>query len=170
MTIETLRRDLPARCDHLLIGVRPELIRVVRRAYAAWPKFRVLEGLRSAERQAALVHAGASRTHDSKHLVGEAVDLLPLEDLDRDKKRGFHDWDEFYPLAQAMRTAARDLGVRIRWGGCWDRIWNDTRNPPRREVADYVARDRARDIAAGRRPSAFIDGPHFELVQTEGRA
>jgi peptidoglycan L-alanyl-D-glutamate endopeptidase CwlK len=164
MTMETLKRWLPARCDHLLIGVRPELVAVVRTAFSGWPHFRVLEGLRSEARQQALLNAGASQTLASKHLVGAAVDLLPLTDTDGDGKRGFQDWDEFFPLAQAMRTAARTHRVALRWGGVWDRTLNDLTRPPKLEVANYVKREHARDKAAGRRPSAFLDGPHFELV------
>ena len=59
-----------------LRGVDPRLVGVV--AYAitiSEVDFTVLEGLRTAERQRELVAAGKSQTMNSRHLVGEAVDL-----------------------------------------------------------------------------------------------
>jgi peptidoglycan L-alanyl-D-glutamate endopeptidase CwlK len=61
-----------------LHGVHEDLVAVVRRAHDFMPAdlgFIVTEGLRSAERQAQLVRVGASRTHNSRHLTGHAVDL-----------------------------------------------------------------------------------------------
>lgn len=57
-----------------------------------------------------------------------------------------------------MRAAAKELNIRVRWGGCWATL-NDTTKPTTQLVADYVAERRA----AGKR--AFIDGPHFELAE-----
>ena len=59
-----------------LKGVHPDLVKVVERAIQLTPvDFTVLEGLRSLERQKALVAAGASQTLKSRHLDGHAVDL-----------------------------------------------------------------------------------------------
>src|SRR5918995_7391971 len=62
-----------------LQGVHPDLVRVVERAIQITTQdFRVQEGLRTRERQAALVARGASRTMNSRHLTGHAVDLVAL--------------------------------------------------------------------------------------------
>jgi len=113
-------------------GVHPHLVRVVIEARKAAP-FIVLEGLRSRERQAKLVALGASRTMNSRHLTGHAVDLgYWLDDGDAVPENGEirWDWPLYAQLASAVKGAAQKLGVTITWGGDW--------------------------------PS-FPDGPHFEL-------
>ena len=104
-----------------LIGVHPDLVRVVRRALELSPvDFKVLEGLRSAERQQQLVSSGASRTMNSRHLTGHAVDLAPYLDTDGDGDRevSWH-WPHYYPLAEAVKRAAAELQVPVEWGGDW---------------------------------------------------
>jgi peptidoglycan L-alanyl-D-glutamate endopeptidase CwlK len=62
-----------------LEGVHPDLVRVVKRAAAISDlDFTVLEGLRTLERQRKLRAEGASKTLNSRHLTGHAVDLAPL--------------------------------------------------------------------------------------------
>ena len=59
--------------------MHPDLVRVVERAIQITTQdFRVQEGLRTRERQAELVARGASRTMNSRHLTGHAVDLVAL--------------------------------------------------------------------------------------------
>lgn len=117
-----------------LKGVHPDLVSVVERAISITKKdFTVLEGLRSKERQAQLFAAGKSKTMNSRHITGHAVDLGPWPlngDFDSDGILNIADWDEYYPLADAMKQAAKELGVAIVWGGDW---------------------------------KGFPDGPHFEL-------
>ena len=146
-----------------LVGVHPNLVKVVLRAIEITAQdFAVNEGLRTLERQRHLVASGASQTLNSKHLkqadgFGHAVDLVPWDDFDGNgtSEMSWH-WGHFYPIAEAMRAAAKELGVRVRWGGCWQCL-NDTTKPAQELVADYSAVRRA----AGKK--AFMDGPHFEL-------
>jgi peptidoglycan LD-endopeptidase CwlK len=57
--------------------VHPDPVRLVERAIQITTQdFRGQEGLRTRERQAALVARGASRTMNSRHLTGHAVDLV----------------------------------------------------------------------------------------------
>jgi len=136
-----------------LNGVNPDLVKVVKRAIEiTGTDFMVNEGLRSRDRQAMLVRKGASQTMNSKHLTGNAVDIVPIVN----GKADFANWDHYYPLGRAMQLAAKELGVNVRWGGCWSRI-NDKTGDPKQWVADYVA---ARKKMG---KSAFIDGPHFDL-------
>ena len=147
-----------------LRGVHPKVIQVVERAAELTTMaFIINEGLRTLERQRNLVRSGASQTLNSKHLIqkdgyGHAVDLVPYADFDGN---GTHEiswhWDHFYPIAEAVRKAAKELDVKIRWGGCWSCL-NDSTKSTRDMVADYVAMRRK----MGKR--AFTDGPHFELV------
>ena len=98
-----------------LRGVHPDLVAVVKRAIEITDTdFTVLEGLRSEERQARLVAAGASRTMRSRHLTGHAVDLAAYVD-----GRVSWDWPLYYRIAKAVKKAARELGVDIDWGGDW---------------------------------------------------
>jgi len=98
-----------------LIGVDERLVSVVKRAIEITTvDFSVIEGLRTKKRQAELVAAGASKTMNSRHLTGHAVDLAPYVN-----GRIRWDWPLFYPIADAMKRAAQELCVPIRWGGDW---------------------------------------------------
>ena len=95
-----------------LEGVHKDLQRVVERAIEITDKdFTVIEGLRSKSRQRKLVNDGKSKTMNSRHLTGHAVDIAPWPIS--------WDWDEFYPIADAMKEAADELGVDLEWGGDW---------------------------------------------------
>ena len=95
-----------------LQGVHPHLVMVVERAIEISEQdFTVLEGLRSKERQQELYNTGKSKTLNSRHLTGHAVDLAPWPIS--------WDWDKFYPIADAMKQAAEELGIDIEWGGDW---------------------------------------------------
>lgn len=150
-----------------LIGVRPKLVCCVRYAIKRTTQdFSVFEGLRSETRQRELYLSGASRTLQSYHLTGEAVDLVPYV-------AGRLQWQ--MPLcikvAAVMLEASRDLSVRLVWGAVWDRELASL--DPKRlaaEIEAYVVRYRATHpprIVDGELVEAepLIDGPHFQLVR-----
>lgn len=98
-----------------LNGVHPDLVKVVKAAIKlSEVDFTVLEGLRTQTRQRQLFAAGATKTLNSRHLTGHAVDLGALIG-------GTVRWD--FPLytviSKAMKQASRDLGIPITWGGDW---------------------------------------------------
>lgn len=98
-----------------LEGVNPALVQVVRRAIQITPiDFIVVEGLRTKERQAYLFEKGATKTMNSYHLTGHAVDLAPIVD-----NKVSWDWKHFYPLAEAVKQAAKEVKVEVEWGGEW---------------------------------------------------
>ena len=98
-----------------LQGVHPDLVRVVERAIdLTTVDFTVLEGLRSPERQQTLVASGASQTLNSRHITGHAVDLGAWVDNQVDWS-----WPLYAKIANAMKAAAKELGVSIVWGGDW---------------------------------------------------
>lgn len=106
---------LGVRSQSRLKGVHPELAAVVARAIQISDvDFTVLEGLRSEKRQRELVKAGASRTMNSRHLTGHAVDLGAIVG---GKVRW--DWPLYHKIAAAMKEASAYLGVPIVWGGDW---------------------------------------------------
>lgn len=107
--------QLSGRSITKLQGVHPDLVRVVRRALElSEVDFVVVEGRRSEARQRELVKAGASQTMDSRHLTGHAVDLAPYI-----AGQIRWDWPPFYKIADAMKAAAKELGVALIWGGDW---------------------------------------------------
>jgi peptidoglycan L-alanyl-D-glutamate endopeptidase CwlK len=98
-----------------LKGVHPDLVRVVKRAITLTKvDFRVGEGLRTVERQRELVKSGASRTMNSRHITGHAVDLWAIVG-----GQVRWDWPLYYRIADAMKEAARQERVPIEWGGDW---------------------------------------------------
>jgi len=141
-----------------LRGVHPDLVRVVERAIQLTPvDFAVHDGLRTAEEQAEYVRRGVSQTMNSRHLEqadgwGHAVDLVPYVN---GKLRW--EWPPIFQIAGAVRRAAEELGVGIRWGGCWG-LLNGSKSEPEELVRAYTEER----LRAGRR--AFQDGPHFELA------
>lgn len=140
-----------------LQGVHPDLVAVVKRAIQLTVQdFTVHDGIRTLQEQRRNVATGVSQTLDSRHLTGHAVDLVPYVN-------GKLRWEmePIYRIADAVRMAARELGVPIRWGGAWDVAFTQTVDAPADLVEDYVARRRA----AGKKP--FIDGPHYELPRSK---
>ena len=134
-----------------LRGVHRDLVAVVERAIGRSDiDFTVLEGLRTRARQAELVKSGASKTLNSRHITGHAVDLAPLVA----GKVSWH-WPHYYVLAPAMILAARELGTPIEWGACWDKLATDLdEHNLESEVKAYCVRHAGPD---------FLDGPHFQL-------
>jgi peptidoglycan L-alanyl-D-glutamate endopeptidase CwlK len=95
-----------------LSGVHPDLVAVVKRAIEITEQdFSVIEGVRNIDRQRKLVAQGKSKTMNSRHLTGHAVDLAPYPLS--------WDWEYFYPIADAMKQAAEELEVDLEWGGDW---------------------------------------------------
>jgi hypothetical protein len=95
-----------------LSGVHPDLVAVVKRAIELTEQdFTVIEGIRNINRQRELVKSGFSKTMNSRHLTGHAVDVAPWPIS--------WDWEYFYPIADAMKQAAEELEVDLEWGGDW---------------------------------------------------
>lgn len=111
-----MTRRYSARSLKNLNGIHPDLRRVIDRALQDSPlDFVVIEGLRTRERQKQLVASGASRTMNSRHLTGHAVDLVPIGP---NGKAAF-DWPLYDVLGPAVKAAAAAEGVALVWGGDW---------------------------------------------------
>lgn len=97
-------------------GVNGDLMRVIKRAQEiSEVKFHVHEGLRSVERQAEMVRRGWSKTMNSKHLTGRAVDLR----ADGDPAVGNLDAAKYAKINEAIAKASKEAGVPVEWGGNW---------------------------------------------------
>ena len=117
--------------------------------------FGVTSGLRTQKEQEDLVARGASQSLKSKHLTGEAVDVVAYIGGSRIS------WELnlYDDIADAFKEASVREGVGIRWGASWhipqfDK-WEGTAEEA---MMAYIDLRRSQ----GRRP--FIDAPHFELV------
>jgi peptidoglycan LD-endopeptidase CwlK len=138
-----------------LEGVDERMVRVVNTAITfSTVDFGVIQGLRTIEEQRELVAKGASQTMKSKHLDGLAVDLMAYIG-----SRGSWELSLYDNIADAMKLAAIEEDVAIRWGAAWQipdiREWDGTMQDA---MDNYIDLRRSQ----GRRP--FIDGPHFELA------
>lgn len=147
--------ELSERSLRNLEGVEESLLVVVLRAIQITKiDFGVIEGLRSEAKQKQLVAAGASQTMRSKHLTGHAVDLMAYLN-----GRGCWELAVYDEIAEAMRQAAKEQGVAIRWGAAWNVPdicqWEGSME----EAMNHYIDTRRSE---GRRP--WIDAPHFELV------
>lgn len=104
-----------ARSEDNLIGVHPDLVRVMRLAlnYSLVP-FSISEGVRSMARQRDMLRTGKSQTLRSRHLTGHAVDVVAMP-------AGVvsWEWDYYAQIAVAVRRAARECAVSVEWGGEW---------------------------------------------------
>ena len=77
----------------------------------------IIEGKRSLKEQEELLKEGATKTLDSAHLTGKAVDVYPYP-VD------FEDRDRWHYFGGFVLGTARQFGIDVIWGGDWD---NDTK-------------------------------------------
>ena len=146
---------LSQRSIERLDGVNEQLLAVVTKAIKTTNiDFGVTCGLRTIEEQRELVKKRVSQTMKSKHIEGNAVDVVAYIG-----SRITWELIVYDDIADAFKSAAQDLGVGIRWGAAWqipdirdwDRSMEDAMNA-------YV------DLRRGQGKRPFIDAPHFELA------
>lgn len=146
---------LSKRSHDRLFGVNPKLVAVVNRAIELTTvDFGVTEGLRTVETQEAYVKAGKSQTMNSKHIGGNAVDLVAYINNGVSWELNLYD-----NIAEAMRTAAIENDLPLRWGAAWNVPdickWTGSME----DAMNHYIDERRQQ---GRRP--FIDAPHFEIA------
>jgi len=95
--------------DSRLVNVLNELIKVM--------DVTIIEGVRSAETQNKYFKDGKSKldgvNKKSNHQLGKAVDLAPYPINWKESNR-------FYYMGGMIRGIAKQLNLKIRWGGDWD--------------------------------------------------
>tara|TARA_A100001515_G_scaffold141845_1_gene139439 strand:- start:6565 stop:7014 length:450 start_codon:yes stop_codon:yes gene_type:complete len=135
-------------------GIKPELHDVVSTAIKLTTiDFGCICGLRNLREQKELVDKGASKTLKSKHLTGDAVDLMAYIG-----SRASWELNLYDNIADAMKKAAQKHDVSIRWGCAWHipdiRAWEGTMQEA---MDDYI------NLRNKQGRKKFLDGPHFEL-------
>ena len=139
-----------------LQGVDKRLVAVVRRAIEITTvDFGVVDGVRTPEQQMEYFKKGVSQISvGGKHVEGKAVDLMAYVGA-----RGSWELNLYDNIADAMKQAAIENNVAVRWGAAWNvgdiRTWRGTME----EAMNYYIDTRRKQ---NKRP--FIDAPHFELV------
>lgn len=100
--------------------LNPNLKKVAMRAIELTPiDFTIVQGMRTLAQSQQNQANGTSFLKDpskSKHISGLALDFAPL-------KNGKIDWDDleaFKDVADAFFKAAKELGIKIKWGGDWN--------------------------------------------------
>lgn len=136
-----------------LKDVHPDMVKIVEKALEySEVDFGITEGLRTKQRQEELVNTGKSKTMNSRHLTGKAVDVVAY-------KGSEISWDVslYCKIADAFRKACNELQIPVVWGACWDRGVLEFSKSSSEELKDYTKRR----TELGK--SAFIDAVHFEL-------
>jgi peptidoglycan L-alanyl-D-glutamate endopeptidase CwlK len=103
-----------------LKGIHPDLRTIADRALYLSPiDFRIVDGLRTLAEQRENVKKGVSKTMNSRHLTGHAIDfaVLKLGEID------WHDLTGFGVIGQCFLIAEKELKIPVDWGGDWK--WKD---------------------------------------------
>lgn len=112
---------MDARSEACLAHVHPDLCRVMRAASQEPQGFVVDYGIRTIQAEQQAVASGHSQTMHSRHLpdanyggVAMACDVIAVGS---DPFAVGHELAVFGQIADQVKAAAADLGVRLQWGG-----------------------------------------------------
>ena len=118
---------MDARSEQLLVGVHPDLVKVMRSALQSPQPFRIVYGLRTPEAEAQALASGHSETLHSRHLpnhagVACAVDVAHVLGGKIDFAPG-HEAYVFGAIAVQVLAAAHQLQIPLQWGGADVGAW-----------------------------------------------
>lgn len=98
-----------------LAGVHPKLVAIVTEALNRSPfDFIVVEGLRTKETQARYLREKRTRTMDSYHITGHAIDIAVLVD-----GKVNYNLANYKKVADVFKEVAKENKVSLTWGGDW---------------------------------------------------
>lgn len=107
--------ELSARSLKRLEGAHPDLRRLlIEAAKDCEVHFEIGEVLRTLARQKQLKAVGASKTMNSRHLTGHAVDIVCYVG-----GQVRWDWPLYRNAAAHIKQVAARLGIPLEWGGDW---------------------------------------------------
>jgi hypothetical protein len=96
--------------------VHPDLIALAYKALElSTVDFVVTEGKRTKARQRELFKSGLSKTLNSRHLQGFAIDVAALYG-----GKVTWNWQPYEDIAKAFKEASKELGIPVEWGGDWN--------------------------------------------------
>lgn len=105
---------------------RPLAVEFLARTIEAGIPVMLVDTLRTAEEQAENIRKGVSWTKNSKHLTGDAIDVVPYSHYDLigpDKLQ----WDASDPIWLKLGLIGEAIGLI--WGGRWGRAPGSTAKP-----------------------------------------
>lgn len=141
--------------QEMLAEINDNLAKVVRRAAdISSLEFQVLEGKRTVKQQEKLFQAGVCSDGPNPYLYGYAVGLIAVID-----NRPILEHEPYDDVAECMKIAATELGIKIKWGGAFH--WQDltTYKGFMEDLTnEYIDRQRHK----GARP--IVNVHHFELA------
>lgn len=148
-----------------LSGVHADLVRVLQRA-RQYDDFTVIQGLRSLEEQKRNVAKGVSKTMNSRHLTGHAIDFIP------NKYNGKDVWKDhaaFTRTAEAIKRAAQEEGVNITWGGDWKGGWDkphiELARAPNQTNPSTIASDVTKTVTQVGQTGTMQQAPKQDIIQ-----
>lgn len=94
-----------------MIGLHPDLVRLFEEVVKDFD-CTVMQygGLRTPDIQQMLFDKGMSKTLNSNHLTGNAIDVMPYP-------VNWNDRETLMRFAAHVYQKAMDMGIRVRWGG-----------------------------------------------------
>jgi hypothetical protein len=120
------------RSETCLVGVHPDLARVIRATPQAPQPFVVTYGVRTVEAELEAMRTGHSKLTDpadSRHVPQPgsggfacAVDITPLDHGQISFEAG-HEAYFYGAIAAMILRTAQQLGIPVEWGGAWH--WKD---------------------------------------------
>jgi len=138
------------------IGVDERLVKAANLAITrSSVDFAFYEGLRSKKTQQENIEKGVSWTMNSKHITGQACDLVPHVG-----GQLRWEWTPILAVGEAFREAWVELYpyAQLRWGGCWDIVTGVNSEISLSTLQNQYVK---RAILAKKTPRS--DGAHWEV-------
>ena len=105
------------RSEAFLNEVNPKLKNIAKEALKITRiDFAIISGKRTIKEQKELVKKGKSKTLNSRHLSGNAIDIAPIDPI---TGKGKFDRVLALEIATAFYQAAQNQNIKIEWGGTW---------------------------------------------------
>lgn len=102
---------MSTKLDDLSERFKPKAFELLARFVEAGIAVRIVCTRRTEEEQRHLVERGASKTMRSKHLTGDAIDVVPIEVM------SLPNWSPNHPSWRKLGRIG--TGLWLRWGGDW---------------------------------------------------